>query len=292
MRGSRWVLTEGENLGRWFPDDSPPARVLASPGSSLPPGLREIELCRLRRGRVQRLGIAGQFLLPPEQRRHPLHLRRLLRIGGEVAHFERVSSQIKELRPIDLRIPDQLPAVLADGALHVREGGQDRLTRRPDISRQPRGEAPALALLRRGQPGERAERRENIREIAQRRALPPRRDARPGEHQRGAHRVLAARPLGFKNAGRSDVLQGQMVGRTPAAEKDALAPLKGPQRRLRAVVPFARQEGGVTRLRKLLRPRCLSLELVIHTKKCAPAQQHRPRRHTPRRGGNPCITPA
>ena len=73
-----------------------------------------------------------------------------------------------------------------------------------------------------------------------------------------------------------------MVGRTHAAEKDGLAPLKGPQRRLRAVVPFARQEGGVTRLRKLLRPRCLSLELVIHTKKCAPAQQHRPRRHTPR----------
>ena len=193
MRGSRWVLTEGENLGRWFPDDSPPARVLASPGSSLPPGLREIELCRLRRGRVQRLGIAGQFLLPPEQRRHPLHLRRLLRIGGEVAHFERVSSQIKELRPIDLRIPDQLPVVLADGALHFREGGQDRLTRRPDIFRQPRGEAPALALLRRGQPGERAERRENIREIALRRVLPPH-PRRPAPSARGS-------PAGFQTRG-------------------------------------------------------------------------------------------
>lgn len=87
--------------------------------------LTEIESRWQRLSDAQRLLVAQGQLLLFEQGGQARSLPCIFGISRKVAHFARIGLQIEKLGLVDLRIDNQLPAIVAHGALHVAIGGED-----------------------------------------------------------------------------------------------------------------------------------------------------------------------
>ncbi len=106
-----------------------------------------------------------------------------MQLGGVV--FE-----VEELGLVDLGIDDQLPAVVADSALDVGIGGEDRVPARLPLAGQDWDEALALAFRRGRDARKITQRREDVEQVTHRIDSPVSRDARSSDDQRRPHRVV------------------------------------------------------------------------------------------------------
>ena len=98
--------------------------------------------------------------------------------------------QVEQLRLVDLRVADELPAVIADGALNAAVSKDEFRTRRVAGIAQRGAELAGFAGFLVGDAAELAQRGQHIVEEAQGVGFRPGRDARPGDDEGDADRML------------------------------------------------------------------------------------------------------
>ena len=113
----------------------------------------------------------------------------MLGLAREIGDLVRIVLQIEKLRAIHLRVADELPAVVADGALHIPVRKDHRAARGLRRIVQRSGELGALAGLRRADSAQLSERGHHVEQIAHGIGALIRRDAGTADDERHAHGV-------------------------------------------------------------------------------------------------------
>lgn len=150
----------------------------------------EIILLRLRIVAGQRQGVIRKHLLTLQQRGESLHFSGMLRVSGEVVRLLRIALQVEELGLVDFWIDHEFPAIIANGALNVGVGSENRFPMFFGASLQYRSKTEPLAALRFCDVGELAQRGKDVQQVAEGIGLSALRDARSRDDEGSMHGVV------------------------------------------------------------------------------------------------------
>ena len=138
----------------------------------------------------ERLLVAELLLPGSHQGGQARDLRLVPGLGGEVPRLVGVVPQVEQLAVVDLRVHDELPSRVAHRTHQVAEGEEHGLADLRTLALPERPEVSAGQPVRRLDPGEGADRREEVEEVRERSGGAPGGDAGAGDDERAAHAVL------------------------------------------------------------------------------------------------------